>query len=915
MSDEISLIITNTSTFIKGRLKSEVYKGLKKALGYMPEDAFFAVERMKMDPDYDKKPWLHDYDGQITTVCYNKAKCRCTIKKEGTHFPTGLASKALEYFKKQYIQCKVYDKREKVEKNLSLKMNKCEFEARDYQTDAINKACEAERGLIKAATGCGKTLIGSGIIAEINVSPFIFYVTSKDLLKQARDELQRFVCNKGSSLDVGVIGDGKCDIKDVNVMTVQTAVRACGMKYKRFDDEEKVVKEKGVSEKNKKEIKDLILSAKGMIFDECVSGDTIVYTEQGKVRIDEIDPRSCKFILSHNGQKPVWSKITDFFRMGKKEIIEIELESCRRIKCTRNHPLMTDSGWKMAGKITKEDKILGLVNAVADKFCQEAEGKDIYSAIKSKKEQRRNGKRYIKTLSEMPRFASAAVGRKSSREQQLLRYSLEEKGKGVTVNFANSMIRGRLIGISNLIRAKSSLFLGLYSVIRRYFSPVQEAKIQESVGIIAWIKRIGLNIRCLFCTDFIHILKKLKIKVMETVLYIIILDAIRLCLKSIKLLMGVLPKRTLLENGLILSGQLDLRGGFAMTEATLRNFNYIQRDTLWKKMKLFPNGFQTTMDQFQSTKQNKNIILLESYQKQVEKYSALLKNTSPHACNTKYQKIVSIKEVASEDVYDITVKETHCFFANDILVHNCQHVRSDSAQVISDMSLSCRYRWGLSATPFRDQGDDILVEACFGKTICDISASYLIRENYLVKPDIYFVPISNMRGKGFGTYATAYKEAIVNNPIRNDIIVKVAKQMMDNDRVILILCKQIKHGKILESLIPDSVFIHGSHSSKIRKAHLDKIRERKASITIASTIFDEGINVKSLDTLILAGSGKSKTRALQRVGRILRKSPGKEEATVIDFMDNCKYMLSHSNTRRKIYATEPEFSIDDLKMK
>jgi superfamily II DNA or RNA helicase len=446
MSDEISLIITNTTTFVQGRLKSEVYQGLKRALGYMPEDAFHRIQRIQLDPDIENKPWLKEYDGHITTVCYNSAKCKCAVKKQGTHFPTGLASKAIAYFKSQYMSCKVYDKRVKVEKNLSLTMDTGEFEDREYQTNAINKSCNVERGIIQAATGSGKTFIGAGIIAQLSVSPFIFYVTSKDLLRQAQDELQRFISYNKSSLEVGIIGDGRCDIRDVNIMTIQTAVRACGMKYRKFDSESKAIKEKGVSEQNKAEIKELITSAKGMIFDEC------------------------------------------------------------------------------------------------------------------------------------------------------------------------------------------------------------------------------------------------------------------------------------------------------------------------------------------------------------------------------------------------------------------QHVRSDSCQVISNMSLSARYRYGMSATPFRDAGDDILIESCFGKTICNITASDLIRQNYLVKPDIYFVPMSNMRGKGFGTYATAYKEAIVDNPVRNDIIVQVAEQMKDNGRVILVLCTQIAHGKRLEKLIPGSVFIHGKHSTKVRKAHLDKVRAGDASITIASSLpFYELITIKQND--------------------------------------------------------------------
>jgi len=93
------------------------------------------------------------------------------------------------------------------------------------------------------------------------------------------------------------------------------------------------------------------------------------------------------------------------------------------------------------------------------------------------------------------------------------------------------------------------------------------------------------------------------------------------------------------------------------------------------------------------------------------------------------------------------------------------------------------------------------------------------------------------------------------------------------------------------------------------------MRTNECEITISTSIFDEGINVKSLDTLVLAGSGKSSTRALQRIGRILRPyldTEGnnlKKDAIVIDFYDDCKYLRSHSNKRKKIYKTEDEFEI------
>jgi len=80
-------------------------------------------------------------------------------------------------------------------------------------------------------------------------------------------------------------------------------------------------------------------------------------------------------------------------------------------------------------------------------------------------------------------------------------------------------------------------------------------------------------------------------------------------------------------------------------------------------------------------------------------------------------------------------------------------------------------------------------------------------------------------------------------------------------------------------------------------------------VLVASKIFDQGIDIPQLDALILAGSGKSSARALQRIGRVIRNYPGKEKAIVVDFYDNCKFLREHSKARLKVYKTEPGFQI------
>jgi superfamily II DNA or RNA helicase len=92
------------------------------------------------------------------------------------------------------------------------------------------------------------------------------------------------------------------------------------------------------------------------------------------------------------------------------------------------------------------------------------------------------------------------------------------------------------------------------------------------------------------------------------------------------------------------------------------------------------------------------------------------------------------------------------------------------------------------------------------------------------------------------------------------------------------------------------------------------MKKGKHRCIIASSIFDEGVDVRPLSALILAGSGKSQTRALQRIGRVIRSYEGKKDAIIIDFFDDIKYMRKHSQARRKMYKTEPKFEISDIEM-
>jgi superfamily II DNA or RNA helicase len=241
----------------------------------------------------------------------------------------------------------------------------------------------------------------------------------------------------------------------------------------------------------------------------------------------------------------------------------------------------------------------------------------------------------------------------------------------------------------------------------------------------------------------------------------------------------------------------------------------------------------------------------------------------------------------------------------------CQYAASETLQFLHRESRSARHRFLLSGTPWRDTGDDILIEAVAGPKIVDISATKLIKEGYLVSPDIYFINVPTMRGVG-KTYHEVYKNYVVENDDRNEIIIKATRKLVKAGKKVLILVVRVGHGNLLLEKFSEEFkvkFLDGAKSSKNRISAINEMKNGELDLLIASKIFDQGVDIPNLDALVLAGSGKSSGRALQRIGRVIRNAPGKKKAIVVELFDNCKYLRDHSESRIEVYRSEPGFNI------
>ncbi len=270
------------------------------------------------------------------------------------------------------------------------------------------------------------------------------------------------------------------------------------------------------------------------------------------------------------------------------------------------------------------------------------------------------------------------------------------------------------------------------------------------------------------------------------------------------------------------------------------------------------------------------------------------KETAP--TQTQSEQIVSMLQQAKVHIFD----ESHV-------------VTTDTIKNIFT-KIDPEYVYGFSGTPFRDDGSDLLINGILGEQIVNVQASELIEEGHLAQPIIKFVRVPKTYiGSGTSNYQTVYKEYISENIIRNNIIIDQVKDLLTKNYQVLVLFKHLQHGKNLCELFEQQgipyEYLSGSDSLEKRNQTKQNLLSKKSNLVFASSIFDIGVDISSLSALVLTGGGKSSIRALQRIGRVIRKFPGKKYAAIVDFFDDVKYLKAHSKKRHKIYSTETGFKI------
>jgi len=271
----------------------------------------------------------------------------------------------------------------------------------------------------------------------------------------------------------------------------------------------------------------------------------------------------------------------------------------------------------------------------------------------------------------------------------------------------------------------------------------------------------------------------------------------------------------------------------------------------------------------------------------IQKLTPKSKKQDSHFYIINAQNVEKLSRHFLKDIGTVIVDEAHMIMAETL---------SKSLQYTFP-----RYLIGLTATPYRPDGLDILLTLYFGQHKI---IRQLYREHTVYKVSTGFKPPIERTIQGRVNWG-AILDAQANNQDRNELIIKIIQNFPT--RNFLVLVKRVEQGKYLVRKLQEAnesvTDLIGSNQEFNKEARILVGTCQKVGV---------GFDHSKLDALMLATDLEE--YFVQYLGRVFRTKD--HEPIIFDLVDNNSILNKHFNTRRGVYqkhgGTIKEFDISSL---
>ena len=267
--------------------------------------------------------------------------------------------------------------------------------------------------------------------------------------------------------------------------------------------------------------------------------------------------------------------------------------------------------------------------------------------------------------------------------------------------------------------------------------------------------------------------------------------------------------------------------------------------------------------------------------------------------------------------YESVFKELGPDFYDYIVIDEAHHSQAESYRKLFS-HFKPQVLLGLTATPERMDGKDLRPD--FGNRISAeirlpkaLEAGLLTPFQYLCITDTVDLRNESLwNGQKYNVERLSDK--LCDKERAQHIVEALHKYLADEYTCrALCFCVNKKHADFMA----DQLRLHGFNAESLtsdtepglREKLAEDLREGRLHYLCVVDIFNEGVDIPELDTVLFLRPTESLTIFLQQLGRGLRLSPGKTELTVLDFVAQANQKYDFTNRFRAL-MTNPEKNVE-----
>jgi superfamily II DNA or RNA helicase len=801
-----------------------------------------------------------------------------------------------------------------------------EFDADEEQIESVYKALKYKKCFIDGCTSFGKTLISYIIYTLLRKQgksrKTLMITIDAGLVIQANQDFLDYCGGRFDMKLTMIHGRSKYrDIKDSRMVigNFQTLVNLPAEFYESFD---------------------------AVLIDECVSSETIVNTRNGSKTIEDVQIGEYVLSMDEN-QNIIYDEIVDKWEVGTKETYRILCEDNHFIDCTINHKIFTNFGWLTLEEILLINNMNTIECYINDNHEQTPRTIDIWKFIRRWKHALSSQREQFSEIQSKTIDKTKSICNKKIRyTERFNQFTTEGNNKwwiwkislwfyhkmftriyscdGLMLsewyqNCVNRMVKsynrrrigllvyGRWWSMCNTIENINTWFF-----IRRthYYSEVYDGKME-------YHSRYHTNKEEIFLLNN-ECRESQQIPEIDCSIYYTGNDVQNLCFR----------KDCFLQD---------------MSEGFYNLFNFVN---LFKDMCRYTEkntqGF--IVKSIYSQLYNLQLYISNTSKKSKDMFKDMFRriNEKVKLCTiyktrscVKTKRIISIEKRKEEIVYDITTKDTHAFFGNNILVHNCHRGDTKSMKIIMEHCKNAKYKIGLSGSIKDDKHAEFYdLLSMYGPIVHRVTKRQWIDKGMAANIKINIVVLNYApREIREELYNLKFNSSMEPDKIfvQEQRKVRESQKRLDwvsefvgrlnGNVLVFFLDKMYGYGKNLTTSIrkkndfKDVFYIDGDVDQDLREQYKEKMELGNNKVLVASyPTYSTGKSIKNIRHIVLAESRKSFEEISQMLGRGMRLTADKEECIVWDLVDDYSlttrehkyigYMNKHMNSRITTYTDE-----------